>query len=55
MLNWLWPPATWKKAAKIKLAPAGLDKYFVTGGFGWDGAERTELLKAAVKRASKNF
>ena len=44
-----------EEAAKIKLAPAGLDKYFVTGGFGWDGAERTELLKAAVKRASKTF
>ena len=44
-----------EEACKIKLTPAGLDKYFVTGGFGWDGVKRPELLKAAVKRASKVF
>ncbi len=44
-----------EEAAKIKLAPAGLDKYFVTGGFGWDGVNRPDILKEAVKRASKVF
>ena len=44
-----------EEACKIKLAPAGLDKYFVTGGFGWDAIKRPDLLKAAVKRASKIF
>lgn len=44
-----------EEASKIKLAPAGLDKYFITGGFGWDGIKRPDLLKAAVKRASKVF
>ena len=44
-----------EEACKIKLAPAGLDKYFVTGGFGWDAIKRPDLLNAAVKRASKIF
>ena len=44
-----------EEASKIKLAPAGLDKYFITGGFGWDGIKRPDILKAAVKRASKVF
>lgn len=44
-----------EEACKIKLGPAGLDKYFITGGFGWDGIKRTDLLRAAVKRACKVF
>lgn len=44
-----------EEAAKIKLEPAGLAKYFVTGGFGWDAEKRPQLLAAAVKRAGKEF
>ncbi len=44
-----------EEAAKIKLAPSGLDKVFVTGGFGWDSTERAVILQNAVKNAQKVF
>ena len=44
-----------EEAAKIKLEPAGLAKYFVTGGFGWDAEKRPQLLACAVKRAGRVF
>ena len=44
-----------EEAAKIKLAPSGLDKVFVTGGFGWSSTERHIILQNAVKNAEKVF
>ena len=44
-----------EQGADIKLAPSGLGKFFVVGGYGEDGKTRTEMLKAAVKRAEKKF
>lgn len=44
-----------EEAAKIKLAPGPLAKYFNVGGFGWDAEERPALLRAAVKKAEKAF
>lgn len=44
-----------EEGASIKLAPSGLDKYFVVGGYGEDGKNREEMLQAAVKRAEKKF
>lgn len=44
-----------EEAAKIKLTPAGLDKVFVTGGFGWSSTERAVILQNAVKNAQKVF
>jgi phosphoglycolate phosphatase-like HAD superfamily hydrolase len=42
-----------KEGACIKLAPSGLAAHFECGGFGCDGFERIDMLRAAVKRASK--
>jgi len=38
-------------AAHIKLAPAGLNRFFSFGGYGSDSADRTDLTKAALARA----
>lgn len=38
--------------ARLKLAPADLNKYFPVGGFGSDAEERPDVLKAGVLRAS---
>jgi phosphoglycolate phosphatase-like HAD superfamily hydrolase len=43
-----------ERAAKIKLAPLGLDRYFAAGGFGDNAADRVSMLKLAVKK-SENF
>jgi phosphoglycolate phosphatase-like HAD superfamily hydrolase len=36
--------------ARIKLAEAGLDQYFRFGGYGSDSADRTELIRRAIRR-----
>jgi phosphoglycolate phosphatase-like HAD superfamily hydrolase len=38
-------------AARLKLDHGGLSPYFITGGFGSDSECRTEIVKAAVRRA----
>lgn len=38
-------------AAHIKLARAGLNRFFSFGGYGSDSADRTEVTKAALARA----
>jgi phosphoglycolate phosphatase-like HAD superfamily hydrolase len=38
-------------AAHVKLARAGLNRFFSFGGYGSDSADRTEVTKAAVRRA----
>jgi phosphoglycolate phosphatase-like HAD superfamily hydrolase len=38
-------------AAHVKLARAGLNRFFSFGGFGSDSADRTEVTEAAVRRA----
>ena len=37
-------------AAHIKLARAGLNRFFSFGGYGSDSADRTEVTKAALRR-----
>lgn len=39
-------------AAHIKLARAGLNRFFSFGGYGSDSADRTEVTKAALERGS---
>lgn len=39
-------------AARIKLAPARLDRYFVFGAYGSDSPQRDELVRHAVVKAS---
>ena len=39
------------EAAMAKLRRAGLHEYFAFGGYGSDSADRTELIRLAVKRA----
>jgi phosphoglycolate phosphatase len=39
-------------AAHIKLARAGLNRFFSFGGYGSDSADRTELTRAALGRAA---
>ena len=39
-------------AAHIKLARAGLNRFFSFGGYGSDSADRTEVTKAALARGS---
>lgn len=38
--------------ARIKLEPFGLNRFFPTGGFGSDHADRRQVARAAVERAS---
>ena len=38
-------------AAHIKLARAGLNRFFSFGGYGSDSADRTEVTRAALRRA----
>jgi phosphoglycolate phosphatase-like HAD superfamily hydrolase len=38
-------------AAHIKLARAGLNRFFTFGGYGSDASDRTELTRAALNRA----
>jgi len=38
-------------AAHVKLARAGLNRFFSFGGYGSDSADRTEVTEAAVRRA----
>jgi len=38
--------------ARLKLEPAGLNRFFGTGGFGSDDEDRPRLVRAAVRRAS---
>jgi phosphoglycolate phosphatase len=40
-----------EQAAHIKLARAGLNKYFSFGGYGSDSSDRTELTRKAIDRA----
>jgi phosphoglycolate phosphatase len=42
-----------ERGARLKLAPAGLNRYFPFGAFGSDSALREELPPIAVERASK--
>jgi phosphoglycolate phosphatase len=39
-------------AARIKLAPSGLDRFFAFGGYGSDSTDRTELTRTALARAA---
>ena len=38
-------------AARVKLARAGLNRYFDFGGYGSDATDRTELTRRAIERA----
>jgi phosphoglycolate phosphatase-like HAD superfamily hydrolase len=40
-------------AAHIKLARAGLNEYFAFGGYGSDSADRAELTRRGIERASE--
>ena len=42
-----------ERGARLKLAPAGLNRYFPFGAFGSDSAKREELPPIAVERASR--
>lgn len=42
-----------ERGARIKLAPSGLDAYFLFGGYGCDSFHRPALLRKAVARARK--
>jgi len=42
-----------EKGARIKLAPSGLGRYFLFGGYGSDAYHRPAILKKAVARAEK--
>ena len=44
-----------EEAARIKLEPAKLNKYFTTGAFGWCASNRAEMLAKGVKNASKKY
>lgn len=44
-----------EEGARIKLEPSGLCTYFACGGYGEDGHNREDMLRAAVKRAEKQF
>lgn len=44
-----------KQAAYLKLKLAGLDSHFAYGGFGCDATERTELTRAAYRRAVESI
>ena len=39
-----------ESAARVKLAPAGLNEHLTFGGFGSDGRARTELLARGIER-----
>lgn len=39
-----------EKHSRWKLEPSGLDRYFVTGGFGDDAETRDDIMMAAIKR-----
>ncbi|HUY96900.1 MAG TPA: HAD family hydrolase [Verrucomicrobiae bacterium] len=40
-------------AARTKLVPANLNRFFVFGGYGSDSADRTELTQIAIDKASR--
>jgi len=40
-------------AARIKLGPANLNRYFIFGAYGSDSPNRTELTRIAIAKASK--
>jgi phosphoglycolate phosphatase len=40
-------------AARTKLTPANLNRFFVFGGYGSDSRDRGELIRVAVRRASE--
>jgi phosphoglycolate phosphatase-like HAD superfamily hydrolase len=42
----------WERGARAKLGRVGLDGYFPFGAFGEDGAERADLVPAALARAA---
>lgn len=44
-----------EEGARIKLEPAGLNRYFPTGGFGDEAMERKQLIEEAVANASIYF
>lgn len=44
-----------REAARIKLARAGLDGYFVCGGYGDDSADRAKLVAVAARRAEEHL
>src|SRR5205823_4453328 len=39
-------------AARTKLVPANLNRFFVFGGYGSDSPERAELVRGAIARAA---
>ena len=43
----------WEQAVSVKLNRANLYSYFEFGGFGSDGAERSEIVRVAISRAKK--
>ncbi len=44
-----------EEGARIKLRRAGLDGFFSFGGFGSDSEDRTEVVRAAVRRAEDHL
>ena len=42
-----------EQAARIKLAPAGLDQWFSFGGYGSDADERVDVARVALERADR--
>ncbi len=41
-----------ERGARLKLAPGDLNRYFASGGFGSDAAERAELVRIAIARCA---
>ena len=44
-----------ERGARIKLRRAGLASYFTFGGFGSDSENRTEVVRAAIRRAEERL
>lgn len=43
-----------EEGARLKLARHGLNRYFVTGGFGGDGEDRNDVIARAIERAERH-
>jgi phosphoglycolate phosphatase len=42
-----------EKGARLKLAPAGLNRFFSAGGYGSDAEDRPDVLRAGVDRSAR--
>ena len=48
-----WCRARWRAAARTKLMPANLNRYFLFGAYGSDSPDRGELTTLAVAKAAR--